>query len=196
MIVSNRHRFVFFQVPYTASSFLGNFFSRKFGGKSVLQKHITYAEFLDVATQEQRSYRTIIGKRHPLDKLVTFYMRSINRSGIRHGNTEEMRSDFERWFRTKFRQRLRTTPHVVESYPFVDYVISQENLVQDLNSVLEAMGVDSVHVPKWEKRTKNKLDDYTRYYPDSLIPFALDILKNEMSVLKYEAPASWQAFSP
>ena len=83
MIISSEYRLVFIQVPQTASTFLGKFFVDVFEGKQILGKHSTYKEFLNVATPDEKTYRSIIGKRNPLDKAATRYARRVSRRGIR-----------------------------------------------------------------------------------------------------------------
>ena len=102
LIISSEHRFVFVQVPQTASTFLGNFFVERFAGKNMLDKHSTYREFLEVATAEEKTYRRIIGKRNPMDKAATRYARRVERRGIEHRNTEQRLADFESWFRERY----------------------------------------------------------------------------------------------
>ena len=117
MIISHEHNFVFVQVPTTGSTFLGRFFEQEFGGELILDKHSTYTDFLEIATQEQASYRSIIGKRHPLDMLTTRFARRIKRSGVRHASIEETQADFERWLWEKFirQKHKRLNPHIKHS---------------------------------------------------------------------------------
>jgi len=166
MIISNKHKFVFIQVPNTASSFLARLFENEFAGKPIMTKHATYAEFLEAATSEQASYRSIIGKRHPLDMVTTRYARRIKRAGVTHASLEDTQADFERWFREKFiaDELRRLNPHIKNSYPIVEHVISQEHLVEDLNLVLEKLGLEAPDIKPWQRRTKGKLHDYTQYY--------------------------------
>lgn len=195
MIISHEHSFVFVQVPTTGSTFLGRFFEQEFGGEPILDKHSTYTDFLEIATQEQASYRSIIGKRHPLDMLTTRFARRINRSGVRHGSIEETQADFERWIWGKFlsQEHKRLNPHIKRSYPFVEHVIKQECLAEDLETVLKRLGLEAPPAQLWNRRTKGKLHDYTEYYKASIIPHALEKFKLEMDMLGYEAPESWKA---
>jgi hypothetical protein len=191
MIISHEHKFVFVQVPQTGSSFIGNYLINHFAGKSVLDKHSVYTEFLDTATQKEQSYWSIVGKRNPLDRATTRFARHLNKSGIRPTSIREIQTLFEDWFWERFIKRNKriSDPHLRESHPFVDYMIGQENLEQDLARVLNELGLEVARIPKWRKRTKNKLDHYSQYYSDALIPLALETFRDEMSMLNYEIPA-------
>ena len=59
----------------------------------------------------------------------------------------------------------------------------------DLRRVLSELGFKAVDIPLWSKRTRNKREDYSLYYFDSLVPLALDAFSDEMDVLEYEVPA-------
>lgn len=190
MVISEKHKLVLIQVPQTASSFLGNFFLTRLEGESILKKHSTYCEFLDEATAEQKTYQSIIGKRNPLDKAVTRFARRMNRRSIDCESMGELQDAFQRWFRQEYVERRRHAwnPHIALSYPYVDFIISQENLVSELRAVLNSLGLESITIPPWRKKTKNKLLDYSLYYPDSLIAPALCAFEDEMKILDYEVP--------
>jgi hypothetical protein len=125
--------------------------------------------------------------------VTTRYARRIKRAGIAHASLEETQADFERWFRERFidPKGARVSSHVEESYPFVDLVIRQEDLVEDLESVLRELGLETPPLRPWKRRTKGKLDDYSRYYSESLIPRALEAFEYEMKMFGYEPPAAW-----
>ncbi|MDA9981488.1 hypothetical protein N9H39_01850 [Gammaproteobacteria bacterium] len=120
----------------------------------------------------------------------------MNRRGTRHRSIEETQSHFEQWFQDSFigREKRHSTPHVMESYPFVDFTISQENLEQDLTSTLKKMNLGEHRIPGRKKWTTNKLPDYTQYYSKSLIPLVLDVYRYEMNMLNYEIPEVWRHF--
>ena len=181
MIISREHRFVFVQVPQTASTFLGNLFIEKYGGEKILDKHSTYTEFLKVATEDEKTYAVMIGKRNPMNKAATRYARRVERRGIEHRNMEEILNDFEinKW-----------NPHLRECYPYADHVISQENLVHDLCATFSALDLAADDIPPWSERTGKKLDHYSHYYSDALVPLALEAFGNEMDQLNYKVP-SW-----
>ena len=191
LIISSEHRIVFVQVPQTASMFLGNFFTEQFEGKQVLDKHSTYTEFLEVAAEDENTYRTIIGKRNPINKAATRYARRVERRGIEHRYMEEMLTDFEIWFRSRYVdiERNKWNPHLRESYPYMNHVIRQESLVSDLRATLSALDLAADDIPPWSEKTRNKLGHYSHYYSDALVPHAVEAFRNEMDQLNYEVPA-------
>ena len=192
LIISHEHRFVFVQVPQTASTFLGNLFIEKYGGEKILDKHSTYTEFLKVATEDEKTYAIIIGKRNPMNKAATRYARRVERRGIEHRNMEEILNDFEIWFRSRYVdiERNKWNPHLRRCYSYADHVISQENLVHDLRATFSALDLAADDIPPWSETTRKKLDHYSHYYSDALVPLALEAFGDEMDQLNYKVP-SW-----
>ena len=197
MIISHRHQFIFFQVEQTGSSYLGRFFVEHFDGQPMLRKHTSVLEFLKTANQQEKKYRRIIGKRNPLDRATTRFVRNNMQDIEQARSHEEVQMLFEKWFHKIFnsskQRRLRASYHVPESYPYVDDTIRQEKLADDLAAVLKELNLFLESVPQWETRTRGKLPDFTTYYADSLKPIACEILKEEMELLGYEIPLDWRA---
>ena len=196
MIISHKHRFVFIQVPRTASSFLGAYFFDHYSGEIVADKHSTYRQFLKNASEEEKTYKVIIGKRHPLDKTVTLYARirpNQHKSGVA---LEEIQKDFENWLlkQSLKRKSVRSVQHLKDSYPYADHVISQENLKEDLTLALNSMGLELADDLIWKHRTNSKQFHYTQYYSEHTRPIVLRTFRKEMEQLDYAPPPGWEKY--
>ena len=75
MIVSHEHRYVFIEVPHTASVAISTELRENYDGQRFLRKHATYRDFLRQATPEQRGYFAFAAVRNPLDVAVSRYYR-------------------------------------------------------------------------------------------------------------------------
>jgi len=190
MVISHKNKFVFIQVPRTASSFLGRNFVKHYNGYKIISKHATFAKFLKVASPEEAKYCVIVGKRNPMDRIATLYVRTLINKNIPHpAEIAETQRDFERWFRTRFIEKKKSlNPHLKQSYPFADHIISYENMIRDLTAVLKSMGLEPFKIRPWKGRTKGKLEDYSQYYSKSLMRYAREVFREEMAFLGYELP--------
>lgn len=165
-------------------------------GESVLNKHSTYRQFLEIATPMQKTYPVLIGKRHPLDKATTVFARTMNSRGCQFSDVVELQEQFEAWFcnRLIYREGHRSLEHIKDSYPLADHMISQEHLIQDVKNTLNSIAVDFVNIHKWKRTTDGKLSNYLQYYSKSLIPLAVKTFKYEMELLNYEVPTEWKNY--
>lgn len=73
MIISHRYRYLFIEVPHTASTAISHELRERYAGQPILHKHANYFEFLRQCRRDERSYFVFAAVRHPLDVLVTEY---------------------------------------------------------------------------------------------------------------------------
>jgi hypothetical protein len=71
MIISHKHKFLFVELPLTASTAISRELRANYGGEKILFKHATYQDFLRVANTHEREYFVFSGLRNPLDKAVS-----------------------------------------------------------------------------------------------------------------------------
>ncbi|MBA3404443.1 MAG: hypothetical protein H0U13_07160, partial [Gemmatimonadaceae bacterium] len=67
MIISDRHRYLFVELPRTGSTAIHRELCAMYDGEPILQKHATYGDFLKIATDDQRRYFVFSTVRNPLD---------------------------------------------------------------------------------------------------------------------------------
>ncbi|MFN3939913.1 MAG: hypothetical protein ACK4IY_04960, partial [Chitinophagales bacterium] len=62
MIISDKHKYVFVELPQTASSAIAKELVAMYDGKEILFKHALYrTDFLKFANEAQKKYRVISG---------------------------------------------------------------------------------------------------------------------------------------
>ena len=75
MIISHQHRYLFVELPHTASTAIRRELLANYDGSSILHRHATYIDFERIASPDERSYFVFSCIRNPLDVAVTLYHR-------------------------------------------------------------------------------------------------------------------------
>ena len=75
MVISHKYRYVFIEVPLTASWAIRNELCMHYGGEPILHKHATYIEFERIASEEENGYFKFATVRNPLDVVVSQYFK-------------------------------------------------------------------------------------------------------------------------
>jgi hypothetical protein len=209
MVVSQAHRYVFVEVPHTASTALSDELCRHYDGTRVLYKHASYNEFWETASPAERRYRVFAGVRNPMDEAVSLYYK------VKHnhkGNYTNPRARVENggWL----------TPVQIEKYRFVtendasfadyflryyrqlhtnrfldnrrDYamIIRFEHLQEDFSRMLDVIGVEQMRPLPAVNPTQGK-DDFVRHYTPATRDRAVRVLGPFMRQWGYRFPREW-----
>jgi hypothetical protein len=75
MIISHRYRYVFVELPRTASTAISHELRDRYDGISILEKHSLYQRFLRDASEDEKRYFVFSGIRNPLDDAVSRYFK-------------------------------------------------------------------------------------------------------------------------
>ena len=76
MIISHKHKYVFVELPQTASSAIAKELKANYDGHEILFKHALYStDFLKQAKPEEKAYKVISGMRNPMDICVSNYFK-------------------------------------------------------------------------------------------------------------------------
>ncbi len=75
MIISDRHRYLFVELPRTGSTAVHRELCALYEGEPILAKHATYGDFLKIATDDQKRYFVFSSVRDPLDDAVSKYFK-------------------------------------------------------------------------------------------------------------------------
>jgi hypothetical protein len=196
MIISHRYRYVFVQVPVTASSSIGIELCDNYSGEPILYKHACYDEFLKKARPEEKEYFVFAGARNPLDCIVTEYFR--RKAGKR---TEENRLYLEKY--VFIRDNDASFPEFVKKYHYhfhkpvnsfyrgVNFVYKYERLQEDFSSVLEKLGIEQKRPLPQFNRSTGKTDPFLSYYTRDIQPMVRIVLGKRMKQAGYEFPTDW-----
>ena len=71
MIISHKFRYLFIEVPHTASTAISAELREHYAGERICHKHANYREFYPQASPDEKKYLVFGAVRNPLDALVT-----------------------------------------------------------------------------------------------------------------------------
>ena len=210
MIISHKHRFLFVEIPHTASHSISEQLIAHCGGESILRKHANITQFMGIASATEKSYFKFATVRNPLDSATTDYSKIkgnhrqqftnpamlIENGG--HVTKDHMRefhyihdnnADFASFFKA-FRDKLYNNWFLIGDQNF-DYVIRFENLQEGVSDVLEKLNVRQLEPLDHVNKTKAKGKFYTEFYtPDTYVQ-AARCYGPFMKKWGYDFPAEW-----
>jgi hypothetical protein len=160
MVISQKHRYLFVELPNTASTAIRRELCEHYDGMPILRKHAYYSEFLKIASAEEKTYCVFSCIRNPLDVAVTVYVKyKTNHKGV-YTDPEKTRmhvllpraalrrfnfirstgADFPTFLKRFYRFPYNDWSSL--SHDKFDFVIRFENLQDDFAKVLELIGVE------------------------------------------------------
>lgn len=215
MIISHKYKYVFVELPQTASSAIARELKENYDGHEILFKHALYStDFLKKATPEEKTYTKVSGLRNPLDICVSNYFKFKTDHENRYSNPRLMKHGFlrkyiMRWWNVRqyksiiekgenfegFFMRAYTLPYAswsIIEHKRMDYVIRFENLNEDFARALERIGVDKVRDIPVANKTAEKSKSFWEYYEsDKAKRRAKFIFGPYLERWGYNFPASW-----
>ncbi|MET1232507.1 MAG: hypothetical protein ABWY52_06620, partial [Candidatus Limnocylindrales bacterium] len=212
MIISDAHRYVFIEQPHTACTAIQAELCELYGGRKMLWKHATWADFLRVATPEQKRYFVFSGIRNPLDEAVSLYFK-YRTDSTGHPAADRQRysqqvvdhtisrrqatafafvaheqPDFGRYLRRFYRVPFDNSTLIYHKH--MDQIIRFEHLQEDFSLVLARLGLEQVRPVPVVNRTGER-GNYLDQYPPDLRPHAARIFGPFMQKWGYPLPAGW-----
>ncbi len=210
MIVSDKNRYVFVEVPHTGSTAVSRELGRSYDGVYRARKHATYRDFLRTASPEQRRYLAFAAVRNPLDVAVSRYflmkMKSRRELGdpafvARHGSVaqkmdyrieqwvERTDADFERFLLTWYRLPF-------DSWTSLDKdrygkVLRFESLDTDFGEVLTMIGLERAGPLPVANETPGRERDFISYYTPKAMKRAIWVFGPYMEEWGYSFPREW-----
>lgn len=209
MIVSHEHRYVFVELPHTASTAIRRELLANYGGSPVLHRHATYFDFERAASAVERGYFVFSCIRNPLDVAVTLYHRcrstGHSKAGNQHGGhgilhrlliekrrhtlVERARSDFASFFKQSYRHPHSDWSSL--SHKRFDFVIRYESLQEDFCRVLELMAIAQKRPLPCVNETPGKRQDFVSYYTPEIMARAKRVFGPYMQEWGYRFPLEW-----
>lgn len=210
MIISHKHRFLFVEIPHTASHSISQQLIAHYGGKPILRKHANVTQFLGRATAEEKSYFKFATVRNPLDMAATDYAKLkgnhkgqftnpemlIENGG--HVTKDHLRefqyiqsnaADFSSFFKA-FRSKLYNNWFLVGHQHF-DYVIRFEILQEGFSAVLKRLRVEQVEAIPHVNKTKGKESSYEEFFTADIYQRAASCYGPFMKKWDYSFPSEW-----
>jgi hypothetical protein len=213
MVISHIHRYLFVELPYSASTTISEELCEMYGGTRILYKHAKYIEFLRIASREEKQFFVFSCIRNPLGEAPSHYFRyktnhdqmyTDPEKRVRYGITGgELR--MYHWIQSanpgfpEFMRRAYRIPYdnwSTLSHREFDFLIRFENLQADFQEGLGRLGLEVLRPLPRRNATRDKEPDYLTYYSPEVIPHAKRIFGHFMSEWGYKFPPEWGTFSP
>lgn len=211
MIISHKYKYLFVEIPHTASTAIGNELRENYGGEPIYHKHELYKSFLRKAKPFEKDYFVFTCTRNPMDIVVTrYFKRKADHQGFftnpehwrEHGGhlSRKARREFEyivnhqkdfadyflKFYKLPFDHR--GSPHPKD----FDFIIHYECLQRDFSSFLNKLGIHQVRPIPIINKTLGKEDNYIDCYPIKTRKRASWVFGPCMELWGYEFPADWQ----
>lgn len=210
MIICDRYKYLFIQVPQTACSAIAKELVDNYNGEPILRKHSNYYDFIRIAKETQKRYFSFCGVRNPLDSVVSTYVKHkknhqggyTNQKRLKvHGGwvtkrelemfkfTQNETHSFGGFLKRFYRQAYTSNADV--NRPYCDFVIRYENLNDDFSLLLQKIGIKQCRPLPTLNTTEGK-QDYLQYYTDQATKrYAVKTFGPFMRQWGYEFPADW-----
>lgn len=211
MIISHKYKYLFVELPHTASTSISSELCQYYDGSKIIRKHAFYHEALKIPVFKRDSYFVFSCIRNPIDQEITIFLRYKNNikrkdnherlirfakkrtltkgSLRRYKFIEERDSDFKTYFNRFF--ILPYSNWSVLDHKRFDFIIRFENVQQDFKKALELIGIKQVRPLPWLNKTKGKNGDFLSYYSPELIDKAKRIFGPFMKEWDYQFPPEW-----
>jgi hypothetical protein len=212
MIISHQHKYVFVELPRTASTAVSHELRELYDGRPMLRKHATYRDFLNVATPEERGYFVFSSIRNPLDDAVSLYFKYRSNHKDKFTDPAKLRkhkriadyvsrikfrfihradADFASYFRRFYKIPYNNWSDL--SHREFDFVIRFEHLQEDFAEALRRIGIEPKRPLPTVNRTSGRSRDYLSYYTPEIIPRAKRVFGPYMAQWNYQFPPEWGA---
>ncbi len=214
MIISHKYRYLFIELPLTASTAIAAELEENYDGESILYKHANYRRFLKTASEEEKKYFTFIGVRNPMDQAVSHYYKYLNdhkgrfsspiarKSGrLKHWNDQRGHQKRFKFIRDtkagfeKFFLEFYTSPYMDWSLlddERMDSVIQFENIQDDFNRTLKEIGIEPKRsLPQINKTEVKKKGFEEHFVSDAVRQRAAEVFGPYMVRWGYSFPKEW-----
>jgi len=210
MVISDKYRYVFVELPHTGSTAITKELCEHYGGVKVLTKHARYHQFWRIATPGQRRYFVFSGVRNPLDETVSLFFRYKTDHHGRYSTPEksrqnggsvsaysvqafrfirEMHADFPAFLQWFYRKPYDNWSNL--EHRRFNYIIRFERLQEDFATVLQRLGIPQARPLPVVNKTGEKREAFWSYYTPEVQDYARRIFGPFMKEWGYEFPPEW-----
>ncbi|MEO1036283.1 MAG: sulfotransferase family 2 domain-containing protein [Pseudomonadota bacterium] len=210
MVISHKYKFVFVEIPHTASHSISEQLLKHYGGETILRKHANVTQFMGQASKAERRYFKFASVRNPLDIATTEYSKLKNNHKGQftnpamlienggHVTKDHLRefnfivdhdAKFPAFF-LKFRSRLYNNWFLVGDQHF-DHVIRFENLQQGFSEVLRRLEIKQQEPIPHVNRTKGKEKSWFDFFTPEIYKVAASSYGPFMEKWGYRFPDEW-----
>ena len=215
MIISHENKYVFVQLPKTASTAIEVELLEHYGGEKIMLKHDLYHRFEKQATAEEKKYFVFASVRNPMDIAASHYYNLLQENRItkrtpkkhklarkiwgsyrtkkRFDFIRDGEGDFKSYF-LKFYNQPYANWSIVDHKAF-NFVIRYEHMQEDFAELLRKLGLEQVRPIPVANKTKNKSGSFMDLYTDpEVIQRAIDVFGPYFREFGYEFPEEWSSY--
>jgi hypothetical protein len=210
MIISHKHRYLFVEIPFTGTTAIGQELCDYYDGQPILWRHSYYAEFLKIASPNERDYFVFCSIRNPLDITVTQYYKIVTNHREKFTDPEKLKRrssrdqrgktklyqvltegniDFQTYFLNYYKRPYNSWAGLIRGH--FDYLIRFESLQEDFARVLRLLGLEPERPLPVRNATRERKKDFWSYYTPAMIPRAKRVFGPFMKQWGYQFPPEW-----
>ena len=210
MIISHKYKYVFAEIPHTASHSIAHQLLTHYDGEQILGHHSNITLFMGQATKETKGYFKFATIRNPLDTAVTDYNKLLGNHKGQYTNPDQLLknggfvtdqhlrefafihdndADFSAFFK-RFRNKLYNNWFLVGDQHY-DHIIRFESLQDGFSEALNKIGIEQVEPVGHANPTKMKKKKFDEFYTPEIYA---DVAKSYGPFLQkwgYGFPESW-----
>ena len=209
MVISDKNKYLFVELPRTASTAISKELCENYDGIQILYKHATYDDFLKTASYVQQKYFTFSCIRNPLDKTLSQYFRLKNdHKGYFSKLRKKNNLTLAEWYLLRkydFVQNKNadfvTYIKKISKFPYndwsclshkqFDYVIKFENIQNDFAHVVKLLGLKQKRPLPVVNRTSLRNRDFLPYYKLDITELVKKKFSPFMRRWGYDLPSEW-----
>ncbi len=208
MIISDLHKYVFVQIPHTASTTIAKVLVENYDGRHVLRKHSYLDELRFLDRKRFQDYFIFGAVRNPLDERVSIYHKyKSDHLGLYSGNLVDKNAlkatkrsqkisrdiisnnwSFQQYFKACVSTQYNSPISICKSR--YDLILKYERLQDGFDQFTTALNLDP-HVLQKGNRTQGKEKDFAQYYTEDIRLDALKVFGWFMSEFNYSVPEGW-----
>jgi hypothetical protein len=199
MIISEKHKYIFVELPHTGSTAISNELCENYDGERIMKYHSFFHELQGKVTNKN-DYFVFSGIRNPLDEVVSIYLKYKTDQITEY----EIIADLDRASRQRYTfaknnsyqdylRRFYKIPYdnwSCLSHSQFDYVIKFENIQNDFQTALCRIGLALKRPLPIVNPTRQKRH-YLTYYPPEIYDYARYVFGPFMKRWNYLLPYEW-----
>lgn len=208
MILSEENKYLFVEIPLTASWAIHHELCNYYGGKPILHKHAFYAEFVKYYRDQGKDLFVFAAVRNPLDEIVSRYFKLRHDHKKVFSNPEsasQLLLDYVDYTKYEFvkEPKINFVDYFLKFHkrPFgglvdicsdqFDYVIRYEDLQAGFSEVLNRLALKQIRLLPLVNRTEGRNKSWQDYYPSKIQGQAKRVCGPFMAKWGYEFPPEW-----
>jgi len=210
MIISNKYKFLFIGLPFSASSAISKELYLNYEGEPFLRKHSLYYEFEKLATEAELKYFVFAVLRNPMEIVVTVYEKMKANSKGNFTNPElfsengghitkhqrkrfnyikDNNSSFQQYFKEFYHKPYDNLSSL--TIDNCDFIIRYENISEDYLSALKMSGVSNPKPLPVANKTAGKKNDILAYYTSDIKEISISVFGPFLHKYNYSFPEEW-----